>query len=58
MIGDGLHTDILAGARASVATILVLTGVATIADVAHVANPPDVVTDSIDIVRRALIAHV
>jgi 4-nitrophenyl phosphatase len=58
MIGDGLHTDILAGARASVATILVLTGVATIADVTHVANPPDVVTDSIDIVRRALIAHV
>lgn len=58
MIGDGLHTDILAGARASVATILVLTGVATIADVAHATNPPDVVTGSIDIVRQALIAQV
>lgn len=58
MIGDGLQTDILAGVRASVATILVLTGVATIADAAHATNPPDVVTSSIDIVRQALIEHV
>ena len=58
MIGDGLQTDILAGVRASVATILVLSGVATIADVAHAANPPDVVIGSIDIVRQALIEHV
>jgi HAD superfamily hydrolase (TIGR01457 family) len=54
MIGDGLDTDILAGARASVATILVLSGVARASDVAHATAAPDAVVESIETVWQRL----
>jgi len=41
MIGDRLETDMLMGRQAGMATAVVLTGVATSADVAEMENPPD-----------------
>jgi 4-nitrophenyl phosphatase len=58
MIGDGLETDILAGARASVGTILVLSGVAREEDVAGATAVPDAVVASIATVwQRLATAH-
>lgn len=58
MIGDGLETDILAGARASVGTILVLSGVARAEDIPHATASPDAVVESIATVwQRLALAH-
>ncbi len=58
MIGDGLETDILAGARASVGTILVLSGVAQANDVARATAAPDAVVESIATVWQRLATRV
>ncbi|MDQ3654004.1 MAG: HAD-IIA family hydrolase [Chloroflexota bacterium] len=51
MIGDRLDTDILAGHRAGMLTVLVLTGVSTREEVSHAAVRPDiVVTDLLALV--------
>ncbi|NCA14036.1 MAG: hypothetical protein EBS89_07860 [Proteobacteria bacterium] len=55
MIGDGIETDILAGARASVGTILVLSGVTREADVANASATPGAVVESIATVWQRLI---
>ena len=54
MIGDGLETDILAGSRAAVGTVLVLSGVAREADIAGATTPPDAVAESIATVWQRL----
>ncbi len=41
MLGDRLDTDIIGGVRAGIATILVLTGISTAADVAASDVKPD-----------------
>jgi len=43
MVGDRLETDILMGQQAGMVTAVTLTGVATRADVAQLAQPPDYV---------------
>jgi 4-nitrophenyl phosphatase len=54
IVGDGLHTDIVAGARAGVTTVLVLTGVSTRAHLAEAPHPPDYVFDTLAALRQAL----
>ena len=56
MIGDGLETDILAGSRASVGTVLVLSGVAREADIIGASARPDAVALSIATVWQRLSA--
>ncbi|HEU5314616.1 MAG TPA: HAD-IIA family hydrolase [Chloroflexota bacterium] len=54
MLGDGLHTDMLAGERAGVAKLLVLTGVARREDVRASATQPDYVFDDLPALQAAL----
>lgn len=54
MIGDNLLTDIPAGVRAGVTTILVLTGLATEADLTTVATPPHLVLPDLRALHDAL----
>ena len=56
MIGDGLETDILAGARAGVGTILVLGGVTKLEDVETSTTRPDAIASSIATVWKRLVA--
>ncbi len=54
IVGDGLLTDILAGQRAGVTTILVLTGVAQRADLAASPTQPDYVFENLPQLQEAL----
>lgn len=54
IVGDGLKTDILAGARAGISTILVLTGLSTRDDLATAPIQPDYVFDDLDRLCEAL----
>lgn len=47
MVGDRLETDIRMGKEAGMATALVLSGVAKLADVAGAAYPPDYVLETV-----------
>jgi len=47
MVGDRLETDILMGQQAGMVTAVTLTGVATRADVAQMAAPPDYVIENL-----------
>jgi len=48
MVGDRLETDILMGQQAGMVTAVTLTGVATRAEVAQMAQPPDYVINQLD----------
>jgi 4-nitrophenyl phosphatase len=54
MIGDGLLTDIPAGQRAGVLTVLVLTGVSRRADLAGARTRPDLVFEGLPALQAAL----
>lgn len=56
IIGDGLITDMLAGERAGVTKILVLTGVARRADLPASPAQPDLIFDDLPALQRALCA--
>jgi 4-nitrophenyl phosphatase len=56
MIGDRLDTDIIAGERAGMLTVLVLTGVSTRDDVASAPVKPDLVFTDLNAVLEALTA--
>ncbi|MEX2314472.1 MAG: HAD hydrolase-like protein, partial [Thermomicrobiales bacterium] len=58
MIGDRLDTDILAGQRAGTPTLLVLTGVSTVQEVADTGIVPDVIIETLDPLTAALAARV
>lgn len=47
MVGDRLETDILMGQQAGMVTAVTLTGVATRADVAQMARPPDYIINNL-----------
>jgi arabinose operon protein AraL len=47
MVGDRLETDILMGQQAGMVTAVTLTGVATRADVAQMAQPPDYIINNL-----------
>ena len=53
IIGDSLGTDILAGQRAGIATILVLTGVSSRADLTHAPVQPDFVFEDLVALKAA-----
>lgn len=55
MIGDRLDTDIIAGARAGMLTVLVLTGVSTRDEIAHAPVLPDLVFTDLSAVLEALV---
>lgn len=54
IIGDRLETDVLAGQKAGLTTILVLTGVTSVLDVKQSAIKPDYVFEDLIELRRAL----
>lgn len=56
MIGDRLDTDILAGRRAGMLSVLLLTGVSTREDVASSPTPPDLVLTDLPALVDALAA--
>jgi ribonucleotide monophosphatase NagD (HAD superfamily) len=56
MIGDGLLTDMLAGERAGVAKLLVLTGVARKEDIPGAPAAPDAVYEDLPALQKALSA--
>ena len=56
MVGDRLDTDIVAGARAGVATIMVTTGISTREEAADAAVKPDFIVDDLRGLAAALIA--
>jgi NagD protein len=47
MIGDRMDTDVIAGLEAGLATILVLTGISTLATIEQYPYRPSLVLDSI-----------
>ena len=55
MIGDRLDTDVVAGARAGMLTVLVLTGVSTRDEIAHSPVLPDLVFTDLNAVLEALV---
>lgn len=56
MVGDRLYTDMVMAKRAGALGVLVLTGEATRADVAHCAEAPDLVVRSIEELGELLVA--
>lgn len=57
MIGDRLDTDIVAGARAGMLTVLVLTGVSTRDEIAHSSVLPDLVFTDLNALLEALVVN-
>ncbi|CAN5763734.1 HAD-IIA family hydrolase [soil metagenome] len=54
MLGDRLDTDILAGQRAGTRTVLVTTGISSIADIEETGIEPDWTIESLDVLRDAI----